>query len=113
MVSTVTRLEDRPLDPAHINDMEKLASEVEGYIKDIIRLAERLEGKNHDNQYNDVDFRKGQLLTPFSFFVASNFEVKPKEQQVCNFTKISLHRRSDKRNLKTALTSSFLNNWKK
>lgn len=55
-------------------------------MNDVIRLAEWLEGKNQDSQNNDVDYRKGQLLTPFSFFVASNFEGQPKAQQVHNST---------------------------
>jgi hypothetical protein len=87
MVAAVTWLEDRPPpDPAQGDDMEKLASEVEGYMKDVIRISNRLEGKKQDTQKPDVDLRKGQFPTPFSFFVASTFEGAPREQQVCIYT---------------------------
>ncbi|KAJ1700948.1 hypothetical protein LUZ63_000727 [Rhynchospora breviuscula] len=83
MVAAVTWLEDRPPpDPKQGDDLENLASEVEGYMKDVIRLSNRLEGKKQDSQKADVDLRKGQFPTPFSFFVASTFEGAPREQQV-------------------------------
>jgi hypothetical protein len=84
MVAAVTWLEDRPPpDPAQGDDLEKLVLEVEGHMKDVIRISNRLEEKKQDGQKPDVDLRKGQFPTPFSFFVASTFEGAPREQQVC------------------------------
>lgn len=80
----MTWLEDRPPpDPAQGDDLEKLASEVDGYMKDVIRISNRLEGKKQDSQKPDVDLRNGQFPTPFSFYVANTFEGSPREQQVC------------------------------
>ncbi|KAF3340706.1 Lon protease 2 [Carex littledalei] len=82
MVAAINWLEDGPPpDPAQGNDIEKLASEVEDYMKDIMRISNRLEGKKQDNQKVDVDIRKGQFPTPFSFYVASFFN-SPTEQQL-------------------------------
>lgn len=59
LVAQVQWLEDRPSDDGQEDDLEKLASEVETYMKDVIRI----------------------FPTPFSFFVGSTFEGAPAEQQ--------------------------------
>lgn len=59
LVAQVQWLEDRPSDDGQEDDLEKLASEVETYMKDVIRI----------------------FPTPFSFFVGSTFEGAPTEQQ--------------------------------
>ncbi|XP_078159284.1 uncharacterized protein LOC144554807 [Carex rostrata] len=83
MVASVNWLEDRPPpDPTQGDDMEKLASEVEDYMKDVMRISNRLEGMKQDNEKVDVDIRKGQFPTPFSFNVASYFNDSPTEQQM-------------------------------
>lgn len=77
-------LEDQPPpDPAQGDDMEKLMSEVEDYLKDVIRVSNRLHGEKKDPRKADVDVRKEQFPTPFSFIVGSYFDFIPNEQQVC------------------------------
>ncbi|XP_078181309.1 uncharacterized protein LOC144575060 [Carex rostrata] len=83
MVAAVNWLEDRPPpDPAQGDDMEKLTSEVENYLKDVIRLSYRLDREKKDPQKADVDLWKGLFPTPFSFIVGSYFGLIPNEQQV-------------------------------
>ncbi|KAJ3670468.1 hypothetical protein LUZ60_010792 [Juncus effusus] len=84
LVASVTWLEDRPPPDSSGEDVETLATEVEGFMKDVIRISSRLEGKKVDKEKEgeSVDLRKGQFPTPFSFFVASTFEGAPREQQV-------------------------------
>ncbi|CAN6465222.1 unnamed protein product [Victoria cruziana] len=77
LVAEVQWLEDRPLDDPQ-EDLDALAIEVENYMKDVIRLSNRLNGKpEKDSQ----DLRRNLFPTPFSFFVGSTFEGAPREQQ--------------------------------
>lgn len=75
LVAEVTWLEDRP---SGEEDLDTLASDVEGYMKDVIRLSNRLNGKPEKEV---VDLRRNLFPTPFSFFVGSTFEGAPREQQ--------------------------------
>ncbi|KAJ8762162.1 hypothetical protein K2173_007316 [Erythroxylum novogranatense] len=75
LVAEVTWLEDRPLGD---EDVEALATEVETYMKDVIRLSNRLNGKPEKEAQ---DLRRNLFPTPFSFFVGSTFEGAPREQQ--------------------------------
>ncbi|XP_068322407.1 uncharacterized protein [Pyrus communis] len=77
LVAEVQWLKDRPSNDGE-EDLEALASEVESYMKDVIRLSNRLGGKPE----KDVqDLRRNLFPTPFSFFVGSTFEGAPREQQ--------------------------------
>ena len=58
--------------------MEALSTEVETYMKDVIRLSNRLNGKPEKEAQ---DLRRNLFPTPFSFFVGSTFEGAPREQQ--------------------------------
>ncbi|PPD80787.1 hypothetical protein GOBAR_DD22279 [Gossypium barbadense] len=75
LVAEVNWLEDRP---SGDEDLEGLASEVETYMKDVIRLSNRLNGKP---EKETLDLRRNLFPTPFSFFVGSTFEGAPREQQ--------------------------------
>lgn len=77
MVAEVQWLEDRPSMDGQQN-LESLALEVETYMKDVIRLSNKLNGKPEKEA---SDLRRNLFPTPFSFFVASTFEGAPKEQQ--------------------------------
>ena len=77
LVAEVTWLEDRP-SPDGEEDLESLANEVESYMKDVIRLSNRLGGKPEKEVQ---DLRRNLFPTPFSFFVGSTFEGAPREQQ--------------------------------
>lgn len=77
LVAQVTWLEDRP-SPDGADDLESLASEVEAYMKDVIRISNRLSGKPEKEVQ---DLRRNLFPTPFSFFVGSTFEGAPREQQ--------------------------------
>ncbi|KAJ0257415.1 hypothetical protein HA466_0082830 [Hirschfeldia incana] len=74
LVAKVTWLEDRP---SGEENLDELASEVEVLMKEVIRLSNRLNGKEEEEK----DLRKNQFPTPFSFFVGSTFEGAPMEQQ--------------------------------
>ncbi|KAG6406449.1 hypothetical protein SASPL_134051 [Salvia splendens] len=79
-VAEVSWLEDRPSSSSagQPQDLDALADDVEAYMKDVIRLSNRLNGKpDKDVQ----DLRRNLFPTPFSFFVASTFEGAPREQQ--------------------------------
>ncbi|KAF8024199.1 hypothetical protein BT93_F1406 [Corymbia citriodora subsp. variegata] len=77
LVAQVAWLEDRPsADGA--DDLESLACEVEAYMKDVIRISNRLSGKPEKEVQ---DLRRNLFPTPFSFFVGSTFEGAPREQQ--------------------------------
>ncbi|GFQ01677.1 lon peptidase n-terminal domain and ring finger protein 3 [Phtheirospermum japonicum] len=78
LVAEVTWLEDRPSAAADGEDLDALASEVEMYMKDVIRLSNRLNGKPEKEV---GDLRRNLFPTPFSFFVGSTFEGAPREQQ--------------------------------
>ncbi|KAL3634308.1 hypothetical protein CASFOL_021362 [Castilleja foliolosa] len=79
LVAEVKWLEDRPsAASADGEDLEALASEVEMYMKDVIRLSNRLNGKPEKEV---GDLRRNLFPTPFSFFVGSTFEGAPREQQ--------------------------------
>ncbi|KAK7382990.1 hypothetical protein VNO78_28655 [Psophocarpus tetragonolobus] len=81
LVGRVTWLEDRPSHSQNAGpDLEGLAREVEGYMKDVIRLSNRLGGKA-ENEKEIGDLRRNLFPTPFSFFVGSTFEGAPREQQ--------------------------------
>ncbi|KAJ4823869.1 hypothetical protein Tsubulata_030318 [Turnera subulata] len=75
LVAQVTWLEDRP---SGDEDVEALATEVETYVKDVIRLSNRLNGKP---EREVPDLRRNLFPTPFSFIVGSYFHGAPKEQQ--------------------------------
>ena len=75
LVAEVNWLEDRP---SGDEDLEGLANEVETYMKDVIRLSNRLNGKPGNEAQ---DLRRNLFPTPFSFFVGSTFEGAPREQQ--------------------------------
>lgn len=77
LVAQVEWLEDKP--SSEQEDVEALASEVETYMKDVIRLSNRLNGK--PEKETPEDLRKNLFPTPFSFWVASTFEGAPAEQQ--------------------------------
>lgn len=74
-MAEVTWLEDRP---SGEEDLDALANDVESYMKDVIRLSNRLNGKPEKEV---VDLRRNLFPTPFSFFVGSTFEGAPREQQ--------------------------------
>ncbi|KAL8127139.1 uncharacterized protein LOC141721206 [Apium graveolens] len=76
LVAEVNWLEDRPKEGEE--DLEALANEVENYMKDVIRLSNRLNGKPEKEAQ---DLRRNLFPTPFSFFVGSTFEGAPREQQ--------------------------------
>ncbi|PSS31306.1 Lon protease [Actinidia chinensis var. chinensis] len=77
LVAEVAWLEDRPTGDG-TEDLEALSSEVENYMKDVIRLSNRLNGKPEKEVQ---DLRRNLFPTPFSFFVGSTFEGAPREQQ--------------------------------
>ncbi|TVU38975.1 hypothetical protein EJB05_12372, partial [Eragrostis curvula] len=80
LVAAVQWLEDRPPAeaPAPGEDAEALAADVEALMRDVIRIANRLNGKPE----KDVgDLRRGLFPTPFSFYVGNTFEGAPREQQ--------------------------------
>ncbi|CAL0327011.1 unnamed protein product [Lupinus luteus] len=77
LVAQVTWLEDRP-SASEDTDLDGLADEVETYMKDVIRLSNRLGGKPEKEV---GDLRRNLFPTPFSFFVGSTFEGAPREQQ--------------------------------
>lgn len=85
LVAEVAWLEDRPPPPGvaaggnEEEDLEKLATEVERYMRDVIRISNRLNGKEGGEAV--ADLRRGLFPTPFSFFVGSTFEGAPREQQ--------------------------------
>lgn len=75
LVAAVDWLEDKP---SGDDDVETLAKEVEIYMRDVIRLSNRLNGKP---EKEIGDLRRNLFPTPFSFFVGSTFEGAPREQQ--------------------------------
>ncbi|KAH7288006.1 hypothetical protein KP509_31G006800 [Ceratopteris richardii] len=77
LVAQVQWLEDKP--SSEHEDVDTLANEVESYMKDVIRLSNRLNGKAEKETPEDL--RKNLFPTPFSFWVASTFEGAPAEQQ--------------------------------
>lgn len=78
LMAAVDWLEDKPSSDGAPEDLEALADDVEGYMKDVIRLSNRLNGKPE----KDIgDLRRNLFPTPFSFFVGSTFEGAPREQQ--------------------------------
>ncbi|URD96198.1 ATP-dependent protease La (LON) domain [Musa troglodytarum] len=80
LVAEVAWLEDRPPPrPAEGDDLEALAAEVENYMRDVIRISNRLNGK--PEKEGVMDLRRNLFPTPFSFFVGSTFEGAPREQQ--------------------------------
>ncbi|XP_029116685.1 uncharacterized protein [Elaeis guineensis] len=80
LVASVAWLEDRPPpDPSDAGDLEALAGEVETYMRDVIRISNRLNGK--PEKEGVMDLRRNLFPTPFSFFVGSTFEGAPREQQ--------------------------------
>lgn len=80
LVAAVQWLEDRPPAeaPAPGEDAGALASEVEALMHDVIRIANRLNGKPEKEV---GDLRQGLFPTPFSFYVGNTFEGAPQEQQ--------------------------------
>ncbi|GMH13920.1 hypothetical protein Nepgr_015761 [Nepenthes gracilis] len=78
LVAAVSWLEDKPSGDGAPEDLDDLATEVEGYMRDVIRLSNRLNGKP---EKEIGDLRRNLFPTPFSFFVGSTFEGAPREQQ--------------------------------
>lgn len=80
LVAAVQWLEDRPPaeTPAPGEDAEALAADVEVLMRDVIRIANRLNGKP---EKEIGDLRRGLFPTPFSFYVGNTFEGAPREQQ--------------------------------
>ncbi|KAH6788365.1 ATP-dependent protease La domain protein [Perilla frutescens var. frutescens] len=79
LVAEVAWLEDRPSAAGGgVEDLDALADEVELFMKDVIRLSNRLNGKPEKEVQ---DLRRNLFPTPFSFFVGSTFEGAPREQQ--------------------------------
>ncbi|KAM0949986.1 putative endopeptidase La [Dioscorea sansibarensis] len=78
LVARVSWLEDRP-PPQEDEDVDAIASEVETYMRDVIRISNRLNGK--PEKEGGMDLRRNLFPTPFSFFVGSTFEGAPREQQ--------------------------------
>lgn len=78
LVAEVAWLEDRPASGDVVEDLDSLAGEVEFYMKDVIRLSNRLNGKP---EKEIQELRRNLFPTPFSFFVGSTFEGAPREQQ--------------------------------
>jgi Lon protease-like protein len=80
LVAAVQWLEDRPPaePPAPGEDAEALAADVEALMRDVIRIANRLNGKPEKEV---GDLRRGLFPTPFSFYVGNTFEGAPREQQ--------------------------------
>ncbi|CAA2998018.1 uncharacterized protein LOC111382651 [Olea europaea var. sylvestris] len=78
LVAEVVWLEDRPSGNGEVEDLDSLANEAEMYMKDVIRLSNRLNGKPEKEVQ---DLRRNLFPTPFSFFVGSTFEGAPREQQ--------------------------------
>ncbi|KAG0490925.1 hypothetical protein HPP92_007788 [Vanilla planifolia] len=86
LIARVSWLEDRPPPPGSGSasdsaDLDSLASEVENYMCDVIRISNRLNGKESKEDAADMDLRRNLPPTPFSFFVGSTFEGAPREQQ--------------------------------
>lgn len=80
LVAAVDWLEDKP-SPAGAGageDLESLSKDVETYMRDVIRLSNRLNGKP---EKEIGDLRRNLFPTTFSFFVGSTFEGAPREQQ--------------------------------
>ncbi|GAB2247666.1 hypothetical protein Droror1_Dr00007548 [Drosera rotundifolia] len=83
LVAEVSWLEDKPSKESsggEEDDLEVLSVEVEAYMRDVIRLSNRLNGKGGDEK-EVGDLRRKMWPTPFSFFVGSTFEGAPREQQ--------------------------------
>ncbi|KAL9263656.1 Lon protease 2-like protein [Drosera capensis] len=83
LVAEVSWLEDKPSKESsggEEDDLEVLSAEVEAYMRDVIRLSNRLNGKGGDEK-EVGDLRRKMWPTPFSFFVGSTFEGAPREQQ--------------------------------
>ncbi|XP_021759890.1 uncharacterized protein LOC110724744 [Chenopodium quinoa] len=78
LVAAVDWLEDKPSSDGSHEDLESLAKDVESYMRDVIRLSNRLNGKE---EKEIGDLRRNLFPTPFSFFVGSTFEGAPREQQ--------------------------------
>ncbi|KAH7283228.1 hypothetical protein KP509_35G066700 [Ceratopteris richardii] len=76
-VARVQWFEDRP--SSEPEDVESLATDVENYMRDVIRLSNKVNGKVGKEAPKDI--RKNLFPTPFSFWVASTFEGAPDEQQ--------------------------------
>ncbi|KMZ72868.1 ATP-dependent protease La (LON) domain protein [Zostera marina] len=95
LVAEVNWLEDKPSSLSSDN-AEELAAEVEAHMRNVIRISNRLNGKeasvkdeeekeekDEEKEYvnETMDLRRNMFPTPFSFFVGSTFEGAPKEQQ--------------------------------
>lgn len=84
LVARVAWLEDRPPPhaPLHSDDnLDALAADVESHMRDVIRIWNRLNGKEGKGDEGGMDLRRNLFPTPFSFFVGSTFEGAPREQQ--------------------------------
>lgn len=88
LVAKVAWLEDRPSSNLPLDDdisegshesNEALANEVEGLMREVIRLSNKMSGK--ESKELPEDLRNSTFPTPFSFWVASTFEGAPSEQQ--------------------------------
>ncbi|KAI8013432.1 Lon protease 2 [Camellia lanceoleosa] len=100
LVAEVVWLEDRPSGDGE-EDLDALANEVETYMKDVIRLSNRLNGKPEKEVQ---DLRRNLFPTPFSFFVGSTFEGAPREQQaLLELEDTSIRLRREKETLRNTL----------
>lgn len=106
LVAEVDWLEDRPSSASasgsgEVDDLDALANEVEMYMKDVIRLSNRLNGKPEKEVQ---DLRRNLFPTPFSFFVGSTFEGAPREQQaLLELEDTALRLKREKETLKNTL----------
>ncbi|KAI0523340.1 hypothetical protein KFK09_005735 [Dendrobium nobile] len=86
LVARVAWLEDRPppngsSSTTDEDNLDSLATEVEKHMRDVIRISNRLNGKEPKEDADTMDLRRNLFPTPFSFFVGSTFEGAPREQQ--------------------------------
>ncbi|PKU64820.1 uncharacterized protein LOC110103200 [Dendrobium catenatum] len=86
LVARVAWLEDRPppngsSSTTDEDNLDNLATEVEKHMRDVIRISNRLNGKEPKEDAETMDLRRNLFPTPFSFFVGSTFEGAPREQQ--------------------------------
>ncbi|KAG8389915.1 hypothetical protein BUALT_Bualt01G0028600 [Buddleja alternifolia] len=103
LVAAVTWLEDRP-SSGEVKDLDAVADDVEMHMKDVIRLSNRLNGKQTEKDKEIRDLRKNLFPTPFSFFVGSKFEGAPREQQaLLELEDTAVRLRREKETLRNAL----------
>ncbi|KAF4358291.1 hypothetical protein F8388_014561 [Cannabis sativa] len=80
LVAEVTWLEDRP-SPDGEEDLDSLANEVESYMKDVIRLSNRLGGKPEKEVQ---DLRRNLFPTPFRFSLGAPSRAPRESSKLCS-----------------------------